>query len=358
MYATWHRSVTGPTGTFALEEGVNAVPACTTAYKKISNGENPYTIADFNTAHSSGTKYTHFVVYTIRIDTTKYPSYYVSAYLSLAGSVNQSSKAIGVNVERTHKFAYDHDLGISFIFGTFSDTPDIIDATNIRADESQDKAQFLNVSMSAGDSFVIKEFQDTKMFVKGFSKLENDVDNRKGYFFTNDEGSIVVNHDGKYDLFLNKDDGIWPDAKEVDNGDRHLYVDVSLNWWGNDSAWTAIYAYKGTIGGNGAGDAGKWFALGGIFYSDQFRTKTQEEFFTATTYAAGYTNIAVCRLKNGKDLPDDKTQWNGDEIVDNHYTTSLVSNGYQDCVFLRSTGASMGKRGDSWALSEYTYWLD
>ena len=96
--------MTSPTGTFALEEGVNAVPECTTAYTKISSGSGSYSITQFNTEHS--TTATHFVVYTIRINTTKYANYYISAYLKLApnaegGVTERYSKAIGFNVEKT-----------------------------------------------------------------------------------------------------------------------------------------------------------------------------------------------------------------------------------------------------------------
>lgn len=339
--AVWTRSVYSPDGVKYSTKFDAGEYACTTAYKKISNGGSAYSISDFNTDHK--TSYTHFVVYTLRnIPKATYSSYYVSAYLTLSpnsegGIAETRTKAIAVRVDGLEKYTYDPFAGEYFMVGSWSASP--IPATTIREDGN--KASFEGLALNPGDTFVIKEFYNTKLEVHNSSVIYGNVSN---YELNDDDANdkIGVNYKGTYNFFL-KYDGVSNQlyttaSNVVTNGP--LYVDVNVSWWGNDSAWTSVYAYSGNLGDN----TGKWFALSGTFWGNTFRSSTSENFFTATTYAAGYNKLAVCRLKNGTNLPEDKTIWDT-SIIHNYYTVSLITNGLEDCAYLyNNVEISMGSR--------------
>ena len=336
--AQWTRTVSKRDGS-AYPKDTGTV-ASTVAYTKITNGGDEYTIGQYNTAN--GTSYTHFVVYTLRNVPVDSNDYFVSAYLNLSGEggVSLTTKAIAINAAQTLKYSYTHDLGTAFMDGTFNGTPDVINATSVRTSVGDtNKATFEGLNLKENDSFSIKEFYETKLYTKGSSRLTGK-DNPIGYWFGNDSGSIKTNYDGTYNLYLNKSDEIWTAASNVDN-DGYLYVNVNVSWWGNDSAWTSVYAYRGDLNGE---HTGKWFALSGTFWGNTFSTHTEDKFFTSTTYAAGYTTLAVCRLKNGTNLPGDKTVWDS-SIVHNRYDVALKTNGLEDCAYLTGdVTISMGSR--------------
>ena len=296
-HATWKRTVSKPDGQVHMD--TNTIE-CTKAYTKLGTDGDPYTIDQFNAAQEPATSYTHFVVYTLRgINLATYGDYYISAYLTLTDGVEQTSKAIVTTVDTSiYQAAYIHNLGDYSVAGTFNGTPNVIPATSIRGNaEAKDKATFEGLSIKKDDTLVINEFYDTKMYVKNVANFTGD-DNHSGYYFADESNEMKANFDGTYNLFLTKDDQIYTTASNVvSNGP--LYVDVNVSWWGNDSAWTSVYAYSGELGDN----TGKWFALTGTFWGNVFRTSTEDNFFTAANYAAGYTHIAVCRLKNGTNLP-------------------------------------------------------
>lgn len=340
--AVWTRTVSSPDGlTFPKDTGT---VACTTAYTKLSNGGSAYLISDYNQAQDPDTSYTHFVVYTLRnIPLETYSDYYVCAYLTLSGEggVNLRTKAVAISVDQSKKYTHDPILGVSFITGTFSGNPDVINATSIRtSEEDQNKASFEGLTISKDDTFVINEFYNTKLYVKNVSNFTGE-NNGSSNYFTNDNNKMKATYAGKFDLFLNKSDQIYTSAsKVVTNG--YLYVDVNVSWWGDASAWTAVYAYKG----NKEDNTGKWYSLASQNWGNQFRTHTDDAFFTSEMYAAGFTDVAVCRLKTGVNLPNDKTQWDS-SITHNVYSVSLKTNGLEDCVYLyNNVEISMGSRSN------------
>ena len=345
--ARWPRSVSKADGTAYPKDGTgenptNPNPVCTTAYKKLSNDGGAYTIEQFNSEHG-GTEYTHFVVYTLRdIDLSTYTGsdYYVSAYLSLSGSVGDvSSKAIAIRFDRDVKYSYNPLLGEYVLFGSVGGNPYVKKADVVRSSLGDtDVAKFNNLAFSDGDSFLIREFYDTKVYIKK-PKLEGE-GNAVGYWFNADGSSIEANYNGIYNLSYNNSSQLWVgSASNVVSGGE-LYIDVNVSWWGNDSAWTSVYVYDGTL----ASGHGKWFALTGTFWGNTFRTHTEDAVFTSTSYAAGYKKAVVCRLKNGTNLPADRTEWDT-SIIHNQYDLTLKTNGLEDCIFLyNNVEYSMGKR--------------
>ena len=332
--AKWTRTVSKPDGTDYVKN--TAQFECQTVYTSLSADGDPYTITQFNIDHS--TSYTHFVVYTLRnIPAATYGDYYVSAYLTLSEGATLVSKAVAINVERTQSFTYDPEMGVSFLRGTIGGVANkVVKATTIRTNANEDKATFKDLSLSANDSFVICELYQTKLYVKNTANFTGD-NNGSSNYFTNDSNKMKVTYAGKYDLYLNKSDQIYTSASNVcTNG--YLYVDVDVSWWGNDSAWTAVYAYKGSRDDN----TGKWYTLASQNWGNKFSTHSDDAFFTSEMYEAGYTTIAVCRLKTGTNIPTDKTQWDS-SITHNIYTVSIKTNGIEDCVYLRNNvDISMG----------------
>ena len=334
--AKWKRTVSKPDGTYPMD---TAEYACEKVYTSLSSGGSEYTIGAYNTAH--GTSYSHFVVYTLRnITISGREKYYVSAYLTLSEGTTSKTKAIVTSVDETIQRSYDPALGTSFITGEFDGTPDVKYPTFIRDDsEDANKAEFTGISLKKDDTFVINEFYETKLYIKNTAKFTGD-NNHSGYYFADESGEMKANYDGSYNLFLTKSDQVYTTGSNVVT-DGKLYVDVNVSWWDDASAWTSVYAYKGTLG---VDSVGKWFALTGTFWGNTFRAPTEEDFFTSANYAIGYTHIVVCRLKNGTNLPADKTVWDT-SIIHNQYSVSLLTNGYEDCAYLyNNVEISMGSR--------------
>ena len=239
--AVWTRTVSSPDGqTFPKDTGSFG---CTTAYTKLSNGGSAYSIDDFNNAQNPKTSFTHFVVYTLRnIPLDDYSDYYVCAYLNLSGEggLNQRTKAVAISVDQSKKYTHDAILGVSFITGTFGGNPDVINATSIRTSEQdQNKASFEGLSISKGDSFVINEFYDTKLYVKNASNFLGD-NNHSAYYFANESNKMKANFTGTYNLFLNKSDQIYTTASNVK---RAVYVK-------NEIGWSSVYLYAYGSSGN------------------------------------------------------------------------------------------------------------
>ena len=199
------------------------------AYTKLSNGGGSYTIKQFNDANS--TSYTHFVVYTLRNVPVDANDYYVSAYLSLSGEggVSLTSKAIAINAAETHKFSYVATDGAYFASGTINGSSQIVNATTVR--EGGNKCSFENLNLLAGDSFVIKEFYNTKLEIHGSSAFQGQVCE---FDLNDDSGKIGVTYKGKYNLYLkyvNDSNELWASASNVV---RPMYVKteyVKGDWW-------------------------------------------------------------------------------------------------------------------------------
>ena len=226
--AVWSRTVSYTNGN--VKKAFGAYPS-TAAYKKISNGGTPYTIDDYNGAHSlSGDNaYTHFVVYTLRNVPVDSNDYYVSTYLTLSTKEGQSggkemtSKAVAINASQTAKFVYDlgDNGGMFFLDGTIGGSQKIVKATSIR--EGGNKASFDDVNLVAGDSFVIKEFYNTELEVHGSSTFSGEVSN---FNLNNNDagGKIGVNYSGKYTFYfkyVNGNNELWTNASNLV---RPMYV--------------------------------------------------------------------------------------------------------------------------------------
>lgn len=251
--AVWTRSVYSPDGVKYSTKFDAGEYACTTAYKKISNGGSAYSISDFNTDHK--TSYTHFVVYTLRnIPKATYSSYYVSAYLTLSpnsegGIAETKTKAIAVRVDGSEKYTYDPFVGEYFMVGSWSASP--IPATTVR--EGGNKASFEEKNLSAGDSFVIKEFYNTKLEVHGYSTKCGDVSD---YYLNDSSNNFVAKYNGLYNFYLKYVEDspgvghneVYTKAKVYS---RKYYVDLSsVTWWTSESAKAELYVYKDAQGGN------------------------------------------------------------------------------------------------------------
>ena len=216
--------------------------------------------------------------------------------LSGEGGLNQRTKAVAISVDQSKKYTHDAILGVSFITGTFGGNPGVINATSIRTSEDDDnKAEFKNLSLSANDTFVINEFYNTKLYVKGASKFGGNSD----YYFDDDNGSIKTNFSGKYNLFLNKSDEIHTAASKVV---RPLYVslaDSSVSWWETNDVFTALYAYV-------YGGSGQWFTLTSLG-SHLYVTD-------ASIDPNVYNRAIVARIDNSVKNNDSSTWWDSGKV--------------------------------------------
>ena len=243
--AKWRRTVTAVDGTVAK---TTSDIACSKAYKKISNGGGSYSIEDYNLAHdlTGENQFTHFVVYTLRNVPVDSNNYYVSTYLKLSpkaeggeGGKTLDSKAVAINADKSQKYVYTASLGTSFMVLTHNAVETIIDTTNVRASDNDDKFSKSSLNLVSGDSFVIKEFHDTHLYVKG-SEVITGTKNPVGYYFSDDSDAIKVNYSGTFNLFLNKDNELWINASNVV---RPVYLNLA-SWWFSGDCHVALCAYK------------------------------------------------------------------------------------------------------------------
>lgn len=246
--AVWTRTVSSPDGTtFPKDTGTYE---CKKAYKKLNSGGAVYTIEQFNGAQEPDTSYTHFVVYTLRnIPKVTYANYYVSAYLTLSDGLSQTTKAIAVSVNGNEKYTYNPFEGKFFMVGSWSDS--IIEPTTVR--EGENKASFENKVLSAGSSFVIKEFYNTKLEVHRYSTKRGNVSD---YYLADGSGSFVTNYYGEYNFYLKYVEDspgvghneLYTKAKVYS---RQYFVDLGLvTWWTNQGAKPELYVYKNAQGSN------------------------------------------------------------------------------------------------------------
>ena len=240
--ASWRRTVSYSNGTARISTGDIS---CTTAYTKISNGGGAFSIDDYNSAHNltGENQFTHFVVYTLRNVPVDSNNYYVSTYLKLTpkadGGKTFDSKAVAINADKSQKYVYTANLGTTFMVLTHNSSETIINTTNTRASDEDDKFQKSNLTLASGDSFVIKEFHDTHLYVKG-SEVVTGEKNPAGYYFSDNSGAINVNYAGKFNLFLNKSNELWIQASDVV---RPIYLNLA-SWWFEADCHVALCAYK------------------------------------------------------------------------------------------------------------------
>ena len=321
---------------------------CQKAYTTIYDGNDELSITDYNNANEPATDYTHFVMYSmLEIPMETYAHYYLTATLSLNGTPSQ--KLVGTSIDQTKQVVIDtsdENQSGFFLKGKHANGTDLVVKADVdtKGDNPLNNHASFTTSLSPNDKFVAVEYDSTqgvggKFRIWNSSTLTGN-NNPVGYYFENSSGNINTIYKGNYILYLNKSNQLWQSASNVETS-GYLYVDVDVSWWGG--AWTSVYAYSGDLNGV---HTGKWFALTGTFWGAKFRTHTSEEFFNATTYAT-YTTIAVCRLKDGDNLPEDKTKWSGEGCpeVYNRYDIALKTNGLEDCVYLyNNVEYSMGSR--------------
>lgn len=208
--ATWTRAVSKADGTAYPKDTTDPTPACTTAYKKLSNGVSALTIEDFNAAHNDST-YTHFVVYTLRninLGTYAGNDYYVSAYLSIGGLGGDPlvSKAIAIRFDRNEKYVYAAGDGEYVLSGTFNGVEKNIEPSAVRTQDN--KAEFTFIDFVENDSFAIREFYNTKLYFHGAEECLNYSGNEKitSCFEAGENDFIKVKSSmvGSYDLYLSR----------------------------------------------------------------------------------------------------------------------------------------------------------
>lgn len=329
--AVWTRTVSSPDGTtFPKDTGTYE---CEKAYKKLNSGGAVYTIEQFNGAQEPDTSYTHFVVYTLRnIPKVTYANYYVSAYLTLSDGLSQTTKAIAVSVDANEKYTYVPNLGTAFIDGTFSSTPRKISATSVRTNvDDTDKADFVGVKLSKNDTFVIKEFYNTKLYVKGASSLLKGQDNPIRHYFEPSTNLVNTIFDGgTYDLHFNKFDELWAEnIKDVSHSTRYLYYSYQSGdeawrpsqWWENNDCWTAMWIW-------GDGQTSKW-----VTFADD-----GDGFFKSTepVNVSLYTGMSMVRLYYGANKTKVLNWDYKQQQTENDSLPSSSSN--NDCVYICRNG--------------------
>ena len=347
--AVWQRTLFEGNGDIVNTPGSFSEMVSQKAYTTLADGGGELTIDDFNNSHLPATDYTHFVVCSlINIPKEAFGDYFITLGFMI-NDPNVNPFMIAVSVDLTKQMVFDmadfnHEREY-YLVGKNADGTKLVveeDAETQGANPENNFASFTH-SFNQNDEFVIvwikSADENSKFKIWNSSVLTGD-GNNIGTYFENSNRKIKALFKGDYVLYFNNSSQLWQSSNHVEtNG--YLYVDVNVSWWGNDSAWTSVYAYTGDLNGE---HTGKWFALTGAFYGNTFRTHTSEEFFNATTYTAGYTTVAVCRLRNGTNLPDDKTEWDG-SIVDNRYDVALKTNGLEDCIYLyNNVEYSMGSR--------------
>ena len=245
--AKWTRTVSKPNGDPYTAAFDTKQVDCERAYKRISNGGGAYTIDQFNAAQDPDTTYTHFVVYCLRnipLDGT-YDDYYISAYLSLTSGASQTTKAVAINVKRTESYSYNPSDGAFMLDGVIDGTQQIVQASSIRQDGN--KAAFENVDLDAGDSFVIKEFYNTKLEIHGSSTFKGEV---CGFNLNDDDGKIGINYSGRYTFYLKyveSKNELWAKALKVV---RPMYVKTQYveGEWFSAAPKIRLWCVKNDIG--------------------------------------------------------------------------------------------------------------
>lgn len=309
----------------------------TKAYTSLANGsEDPLTISAFNTEY--GTSYDRFVVYTmLNIPKSGYDDYSIMGVVSIDGVA--SSNAIAANVGQTAFATFATSRDDHFISGRFNGVHNEIAAKVSKSDISNN-AEYDEIDLQPGDTFalVYRNKTNNVLLLNGASRLSGIASN----LFNATKKTATVKYAGKYSLFLNGSDQVFTTARNVLNNesDKHIYVDVNVWWW--EGAWTAVYVYKGNI----EDDDGEWFYLDTPNSGNDFSTKTTLEIYSSSFYEKGYTDIAVCRMANGKSLPADHAHWDG--VVYNSTSTALLTDSIQDCVYVYlyndALSSSMGSR--------------
>ena len=273
--AVWTRTVSKPDGSeYPMD---TATYECTEAYTQLEEGAGVYTIAQFNEAQEPDTDYTHFVVYTLRnIPLETYGDYFVSAYLTLSGEggVNQVSKAVVSTVNpATYQAAYVAADGHYYLDGTFNGTPGIIPATSVRADGN--KANFNNLDLVAGDTFVIKEFYNSKLYVHSFAEMATYDGNDKiaSCFEADGSGNVKVKESkgGSYDLYFNSSNRLYTAENAPYGVHNGYYIKGSMNSWAQDAAYEMYsvrdnHAVSGTIHLDANAEFKVWKAEGDVWY--------------------------------------------------------------------------------------------
>ena len=313
--AVWTRTVSSPDGkSFPIDTGTYA---SSKAYTKISNGGSEYSINDFNTDNSSS--YTHFVVYTLRnIPLKTYGDYYVSSYLTLSGEggVNQTTKAVVITVDPNgYVNTYNPTESLFFMVGSWSATP--IAPTTVRT--GGNKASFEGISIAKGATAVIKEFYNTKLYVKNAANFVGE-NNHSGYYFTDENGAMKTNYSGIYNLFLNDSDQIHTTARDVV---KPLYVYTKdFSWWGADGRFTGVWAF------NNETHVERWFELEA---SGDYLVTTED--IDPTVYSA----IDIVEMKNTANYADQSTWWSNKNNQTND--TGIPHNQPYDCAYIKDGGA-------------------
>lgn len=237
--AKWYRTVSAPDG--SVYSTYDGEYACTTAYKKLSNGGSAYDIQDFNEAHGNST-YTHFVVYTIRnIPVSTYGNYYVAAYLNLSGEggVNQTTKVVATTVNEANQWAFDGEQGEFFITGNIGGSQKLIEASAKRVHNNH--AEFEYIDFAAGDTFVINEFYKTDFMVHNAVEVLQYTGNTKiTSCFENDGfGNIKVKASmgGSYGLYLNGSNQLYTEENAPFGVHNGFYIKGTMNEWAQSDAW-------------------------------------------------------------------------------------------------------------------------
>ncbi len=254
--ATWTRTVSKADGTAYPKDTTAPTPACTTAYKKLSNGGSALTIEAFNAAHNNST-YTHFVVYTLRninLDTYAGSDYYVSAYLSIGGLGGDPlvSKAIAIRFDRAEKYTYVAADGLYYLEGSFSGVSKKFDPSAIRT--TNNLAEFEYIDFSENDTFVIKEFHNSKFYFHGAQEsLVYDGNQKITSCFEAGENNFIKvksSMGGSYGLYLSRNSSrLYTEGDAPYNVGSGFYVrGDSASGWNNPSDTYQFIKTRSNVG--------------------------------------------------------------------------------------------------------------
>lgn len=282
--ASWRRTVSKvtttntETGAYTLTYPKDTADfAVTKAYLSLSASGGSYSIGQFNEAHGNSS-YTHFVVYTLRnVPIVANEDYYVCAYLTLSDGVSLVTKAIAVNSRQSLKATHDRYLGAFFLTGSFTDTP--VMATSSRSTMDSDaRATFEGIRMSKNQRFVLNEFYDTKLYVKGSSTQLTG--NGTGTYFELSNGQLNSKLDGlfTYTLTYWNSEAIETSCTSVK---RKLYVRMEIDGWWDKDALLFVYAY-GTGGDH-------WFKVGNEISNKYYQTLDEIDY-------KDYQSLIIARI--------------------------------------------------------------
>ena len=307
----------------------------TKAYLSLSAAGEPYTIEQFNEAHG-GTEYTHFVVYTLRnVPIAENEEYYVCAYLNLSDGVSLTTKAVAVNSRRTLKVTHDRYLGAFFLTGSFTDVP--VKATTSRASGDADvRATFNGIRLSKDQRFVINEFYNTKLYVKGSSTQTSG--SGSGTYFEVSDNQLKAKLDGTftYNFSYKNSEALETSCTRVV---RPIYLYITTTDWFTSNALTKLYAFGYT--GPDSSKVEAWLELESVTISGKTYLKTVLDVDTDV-----YKTVIVVRIdpdfnNHSSDDPWDY-KWSQTSNLDLHYND-------EDCAYVygniwSSVDSSIGKR--------------